>query len=685
MRRLAIAIGILIGLVLTGQAMAQQARVALVIGNAAYRHTGALTNPGNDAADVAAALRGVGFSVTELRDLDRSRMLEALRGFSAAADRAEVALLFYAGHAVQAPSLDRQRVQNWLLPVDARLAHEADLQDEAVSLDSVIARMAGARARVVLLDACRDNPLLEQMLRADRSRGGMPRGLGRTGPVPSGTLVAYATAPGETAADGRGRNSPFTDGLLRHIATPGMELGEMLQEVRRAVADATRPQQRPDIDNQLQGRIVLVPAMVQPLPPRPTPEAGLPPEAVDLAFWNSIATSRNPRDYLAYVETFPQGRFVRLARLRAEEFASAAPSPPPPDPAAEAQARADAEARARAEAEARRLAEDLRRQQEQLRLQQEELARQREELRQRSQAEASERARRAELERQQELQRQADAAVRAEADARLRREQQERQRRAEQEQRELLARTGTEATEAARSLTPANWRWIQEMLLALNHNVGVADGVPGPRTRAAIRSFQVNNGWPETGFLNDGLITLLERQGGPAQAANAARERAEREAEERERARRAAEPRERRAAGFAAGNLSEIAGCWRDSGPWTEATGYHEFCISGISDIRFSQDMRHHDGNVRVCSPRPGARLMSWNRQQITIELPQTQNASCRNQNGQTDFSRVIINCRSDPERMDRLVCDRMFFHFNSSEVFATDANRQHVRIFSGR
>ena len=186
-------------------------RVALVVGNGAYEHSTPLPNPANDAADVAAALKGLGFAVIEGLDLDRTAFEAKLREFARAARGAEAALFFYAGHGLQVEG------RNYLLPVDARLSEEVDLEFEALELRAFLKQMR-SRANLVFLDACRDNPLAQDLARsmgASRSAA-IGRGLGRVDAA-SGTLIAYATQPGNVAADGKGRNSPFTTALLEHI------------------------------------------------------------------------------------------------------------------------------------------------------------------------------------------------------------------------------------------------------------------------------------------------------------------------------------------------------------------------------------------------------------------------------------------------------------------------------------
>ncbi len=217
-------------------------RVALVIGNAAYVQANALTNPVNDAADMAKALTEAGFDVTLGLDLDRRGFDEKLRAFSRSLDGADTAVLFYAGHGLQVAG------RNYLVPVDAGLGTERDLDFETVSLDFVLRQMEVGRegkTSIVFLDACRDNPLARNLARSMGTRSAsIGAGLAevQTG---VGTFIAYSTQPGNVALDGAGRNSPFTSALAAHVAEPGRSLTALMIEVRNDVLKATAGRQVP--------------------------------------------------------------------------------------------------------------------------------------------------------------------------------------------------------------------------------------------------------------------------------------------------------------------------------------------------------------------------------------------------------------------------------------------------------
>ncbi len=211
-------------------------RHALVIGNAAYEHFGALANPANDARDMARTLRGVGFSVTELVDATFSEMDEAVFEFGETLAReGGVGLFYYAGHGVEAGGV------NYLIPVEQRVRAERELAYKSIAVDRVLTEMEVARngTNIIILDACRDNPLP-----AGARSAGSSRGLSVV-QAPSGSLVVYATSPGQAAADGRGRNGVFTGALLNHLTTPGVDVMDMLRDVRRDVMAATGNEQTP--------------------------------------------------------------------------------------------------------------------------------------------------------------------------------------------------------------------------------------------------------------------------------------------------------------------------------------------------------------------------------------------------------------------------------------------------------
>jgi len=198
-------------------------RVALVIGNGAYKQ-GPLNNPANDARDMAAALKGMGFEVILRENASLRQMNEAIDQFWNSLKRGGVGLFFFAGHGLQVAG------ENYLVPVDARVAMEQDVQYECVNAGKVLGRMenAGNGLNIVILDACRNNPFA-------RSFRGDSRGLAKMD-APTGSLVAFATAPGDVAADGMGKNGLYTSHLLKHLRTPGLKIEDVLKQTRIGVA-----------------------------------------------------------------------------------------------------------------------------------------------------------------------------------------------------------------------------------------------------------------------------------------------------------------------------------------------------------------------------------------------------------------------------------------------------------------
>ena len=229
-------------------------RLALVIGNGAYVNATPLANPPNDAAAVAKTLREIGFEVIDGTNLDRAGMERVVREFLRKAPGARVTLLYYAGHGMQVEG------RNYLVPVDAKLAAPSDLPFETLELDKVLAGLDDeARANIIVLDACRDNPLARgfaSKLGATRSAA-VPAGLAGYATVGTGTLIAFATAPGQTALDGAGTNSPFTSAFIKHVRTPGIEVNQMLTRVRVEVAAGTKNRQVPWANSSLLGEVYL--------------------------------------------------------------------------------------------------------------------------------------------------------------------------------------------------------------------------------------------------------------------------------------------------------------------------------------------------------------------------------------------------------------------------------------------
>jgi hypothetical protein len=226
-------------------------RVALVIGNSAYRSVAFLPNPRRDAHAVADALQEVGFQSVELAlDLDRNGMVKALRSFRNKADQADWSLIYFAGHGIE---IDRV---NYLIPTDARLIDDRDVKTETVSYEEMLAAINGAKAlRIVVLDACRVNPFKDQMRRSFAMRGVTDRGLAPPPESKPGTLVVYSAKDGEVAADDAGgANSPFATAFIEGLKVPGREVRRLFDFVRDDVLDATNNHQQPFTYGSLPGR-----------------------------------------------------------------------------------------------------------------------------------------------------------------------------------------------------------------------------------------------------------------------------------------------------------------------------------------------------------------------------------------------------------------------------------------------
>jgi uncharacterized caspase-like protein len=222
-------------------------RVALVIGNGAYVHAVTLPNPAGDGKLIAQTLRNAGFSVIEGSDLDKGGMSRLLDQFTEAAYDADIAVVFYAGHGLQVDG------RNYLIPVDAELEKAAQLQTRTIPVEAVLAALPPDPAvGVIILDACRDNPLARTLARALPVSRSSSVGAGLA-PVQAngqstnagGLLIAYATDPGAVAYDGKEKHSPYTAALARHLTTPGLEIQSALTRVRADVSETTGGAQRP--------------------------------------------------------------------------------------------------------------------------------------------------------------------------------------------------------------------------------------------------------------------------------------------------------------------------------------------------------------------------------------------------------------------------------------------------------
>jgi Caspase domain len=225
-------------------------RVALVIGNSAYRNVPALPNPPNDAGDLAAALNRLGFVVTLITDASFDEMRRSLIALGRDAAGADMAAVYFAGHGMEISG------ENWLIPVDAELKKDTDALNEAISLRSVMLQVSNTTSLgLIILDACRNNPFAAKMQRSLALRAAVSGGLGRIEPV-GNVLVAYAARDGTTALDGDGRNSPFTAALLHNIETPGVEVTFMFRNVRDDVMEVTRNEQQPFVYGSLSRKAI---------------------------------------------------------------------------------------------------------------------------------------------------------------------------------------------------------------------------------------------------------------------------------------------------------------------------------------------------------------------------------------------------------------------------------------------
>ena len=238
-------------------------RVALVVGESAYLKVGQLSNAANDASAIASLLRSVGFTTTEARlDIDLVSFRRALADFEIASRDADVAAFYFSGHGIEVNG------RNYLIPVDAELARDVDAEDEAISLERVLrATEAARRLRLVLIDACRSNPFSSRMKSIASTRS-LARGLAPPSTEAADTLIAFAAKSGTQALDGDGKgHSPFAEALLRHLATPGLDVQLALRRVRDDVLSSTEGRQEPYTYGSLGGDIVsLVPGSLPPVP-----------------------------------------------------------------------------------------------------------------------------------------------------------------------------------------------------------------------------------------------------------------------------------------------------------------------------------------------------------------------------------------------------------------------------------
>jgi uncharacterized caspase-like protein len=266
-------------------------RVALVIGNGAYQNAPILPNPPNDADDVGAALARLGFSVQKVANAGFNDMRVAMLEFNRRVRGADLAVVFYAGYGIEVGG------ENYLIPVDAELKTDADVDNETIKLKTMVMAVSGAsELGLVILDACRNSPFANTMRRTSTTRA-VGHGLA---PVESAknVLVAYAAKDGTTASDGNGHNSPFTAALLKYLETPGLEINFLFRDVRDEVLAATNHEQQPFVYGSLSKRAIYLKSA----PEISSKDAGI---RADETVWSTIKDSNDPNLFAEFLNKFP--------------------------------------------------------------------------------------------------------------------------------------------------------------------------------------------------------------------------------------------------------------------------------------------------------------------------------------------------------------------------------------------
>ena len=485
-------------------------KVALVVGNGAYRNAPTLANPVGDAKAIAETFRGLGFEVVEGYDADRSTLSATVREFAKSSRDADLSVFFYAGHGIAHDG------RNYMVPVDAAFEDTTALDFEAMPVDFVTKQMSYADGvSLVFLDACRDNPLAGTLARSLglSTRGGATRGLAQMDvrDAGKGLAIAFATSPGEVAYDGGGSHSPFTEALLKHLDTPEADFTEVMSRVTGEVLRATDERQRPWLNASLTGSVVLNPVEPAPEPSTPQPSAAAPGLEAETLLFNLARESGDASDYRAYLQKFPEGLYAYNAKLTLELLEDQAP--------ATVRSTADAGEAGEAAEPDRASAADTN-----------------------------------------------EAATGAAAPDQV----------AALAEPERTASDGdgglvigpaagdstaavpdsSEVTEAALGMDRTKRREVQDRLNVAGSSVGGADGIFGPRTRAGLSSWQEENGFEATGYLNAAQLAALtsatatafaalldERAEARAAARNAEKARAARARKQRSARRKASAPK----------------------------------------------------------------------------------------------------------------------------------------------
>ena len=297
-------------LLLVCQPAFAEKRVALVLGNSAYQNVARLPNPVNDGTVIAATLKNAGFDVVDSRhDLPAAETRRALRDFADRARDADIAVVYYAGHGIEVDGT------NYLIPVDAKLERDTDVYDEAFSLDRVLLAIEPAKQlRLVILDACRDNPFAKNMKRTVASRA-IGQGLAKIEPTSPNMLIAYSAKAGSTAPDGDAKNSPFTMALAKHLTTPGLDVRRAFGFVRDEVLKTTSYRQEPFVYGSLGGEDVpLVPVKATASPANPQ---------ADIRRDYELAQQVGNKAALnAFLAQYPDGFYAELARSQLAKIAA---------------------------------------------------------------------------------------------------------------------------------------------------------------------------------------------------------------------------------------------------------------------------------------------------------------------------------------------------------------------------
>lgn len=428
-------------------------KVALVVGNGAYRNAPALDNPVTDAKAIAAAFERLGFETVTGYDLDKDGLEDTIRSFARASRKADLTAFFYAGHGIAFDD------KNYIIPIDARFQDATALDFEAVGMDFVVKQMRyNDGVSLVFLDACRDNPLASTLTRSlgKSTRSAVSRGLADMDVrnAGRGLAIAFATSPGEVAYDGASKHSPFTSALLNNIEREGADITEVMSRVTGEVLQLTEDRQRPWLNASLTGPVVLkpVPAVMtdavadNAVSPSPAAQNQIAVMEAETKLFNYAYEKRSVNHFETYLATYPNGLYAAIARKEIDrlngegtkgvEVAALTP--------------ADAEN----DADRASTATDV-----------------------------------------AALDPAAEAGVADEAEA------------AETEEAPAEA---TAETEAALELDREARREIQHRLNMLDADVGYADGLFGPRTRGGITKFQAENDFAETGYLDAAQVAVLE-------------------------------------------------------------------------------------------------------------------------------------------------------------------------------